>query len=57
MGKEFVPVGLELKIFDNTKIEGLTTAAADQYTWTLIILPAAITFVVGSVVIIRRKYS
>lgn len=57
MGKEFVPVGLELKIFDNTKIEGLTTAAADQYTWTLIIVPAAITFVVGSVVIIRRKYS
>lgn len=57
MGKEFVPVGLELKIFDNTKIEGLTTAAADQYTWTLVLIPAAISFVVGAVVIIRRKYS
>lgn len=57
MGKEYVPVGLERKIFDNTKIEGLTTAQADQYTWTLILVPATIAFVVGSVVIIRRKYS
>lgn len=57
MGKEYVPTGLEFKIFDNTTIEGLTTAAADQYTWSLIIIPPAISFVVGSVVIIRRKYS
>lgn len=57
MGKEFVPVDLEFKIFDNTEIEGLTTAQADQYTWTLILVPPVIIFAVGTIVIVRRKYS
>ncbi len=56
MGKEFVPVELEFKVFDNTEIEGLTTAAADAYTWTLILVPPIIMFAVGTTVIVRRKY-
>ncbi len=56
MGKEFVPVELPFKIFDNTTIEGLTTAAADAYTWTLVIAPAAVVLAVGTTVIVRRKY-
>lgn len=57
MGKEFVPVEIEFKVFDNTTIEGLTTAQADQYTWTLILVPAVVMFVSGVIVIVRRKYS
>ena len=57
MGKEFVPVEIEFKVFDNTTIEGLTTAQADQYTWTLIIVPAVVMFISGIIVIVRRKYS
>ena len=57
MGKEFVPVEIEFKVFDNTDIEGLTTAQADQYTWTLILVPAVIMFASGVYVIVRRKYS
>ena len=57
MGKEFVPVEIKFKIFDNTTIEGLTTAQADQYTWTLILVPAIVMFAAGVIVIVRRKYS
>ena len=57
MGKEFVPVEIEFKVFDNTTIEGLTTAQADQYTWTLIMVPAVVMFISGIIVIVRRKYS
>ncbi len=56
MGKEYVPVELEFKVFDNTEIEGLTTAAADAYTWTLILVPPIVMFAVGTTVIVRRKY-
>lgn len=57
MGKETVPVDLEVKPFDNTTIEILTTVEADTYTWTLIIVPAVIVFAVGTVVILKRKHS
>ncbi len=57
MSKEYIPVGLEYKIFDDTTIDGITTAEADQYTWTLILVPPVIMFAVGTVIIIRRKYS
>lgn len=57
MGKAFVPVEIDFKVFDNTTIEGLTTAQADQYTWTLILVPAVAMFVSGVIVIVRRKYS
>ena len=57
MGKEFVPVEIDFKIFDNTTIEGLTTAQADQYTWTLVLVPAVVMFALGVIVIVRRKYS
>lgn len=59
MGKENVPVDLEPKILPNynTTIEGLTVKDADTYTWTLIIIPAAVVFVAGTVVILKRKHS
>ncbi len=55
-GREFIPVGLNLKPFASTDIETLTTAQANRYTVILILLPTLITAAVGIYVLVRRKY-
>ncbi len=55
-GREFIPVGLDLKPFASTDITTLTTAQANRYTAILIILPAVITAGAGIYVLVRRKY-
>lgn len=57
MGKEFVPVGLESKMFVSTNIESLTTAEANRYTVLLTVLPPVIVFGIGIFVLVRRKYA
>ncbi len=55
-GREFVPVGLKIKPFASTDIETLTTAQANRYTVTLILLPTLTTLIAGVYVLVRRKY-
>ena len=57
MGKEFIPVDLELKPFASTEISGMTTEAKNRYTVLLTVIPAAIVVGVGVFVLVRRKYS
>lgn len=55
-GREFVPVGLDPKPFASTEITTLTTAQANRYTVTLILLPSVVTLAAGIYVLVRRKY-
>ena len=56
MGHERVPIGIQFKIYNNNKIEDITTSQANTITTLLVtVLPAAIA-VTGLVVCIRRKY-
>ncbi len=57
MGKEFVPVGLECKMFVSTEIESLTTAEANRYTIALTVIPPIIVFGAGVIILVRRKYA
>lgn len=57
MGREYVPVGLETKMFESTEIEGLTTAEANRYTVALTLIPPVIVFAVGCFVLVRRRYA
>ncbi len=57
VGKEYVPSNIDRKPFAQVDIEGLTTQDANTYTAVLVIVPAAIAFVAGLYVIIRRKYA
>lgn len=56
-GREFIPVGLEIKPFASTDIETLTTAQANRYTIILILAPTLITAIAGVYVLVRRKYA
>ena len=57
MGKEAVPTSLDIKPFSDTTIDTLTVKRANAYTVSLTVIPAALVFVTGIVVIIRRKYA
>ncbi len=56
MGRDTVPVGLDLKPFASFEISDITDAEATRYTLLLTILPAVIVIGVGVVVLVRRKY-
>lgn len=55
MQKEIVYINLAKKPFANVDIESLTTADATSYTLMLTIIPAAIVFITGMVVMLKRK--
>ena len=57
MGKEFIPVDLELKPFASTVISGMSTQMKNRYTVLLTVIPAALVVGVGVFVLVRRKYS
>ena len=57
MGKEFIPVDLDLKPFASTEISGMSTEAKNRYTVLLTVIPAALVVGVGVFVLVRRKYS
>ncbi len=57
MGKEFIPVDLELKPFASTEISGMSTQSKNRYTVLLTVIPATLIIGVGVFVLVRRKYS
>ena len=57
MGKKPVPLSLPFNVFQKTTIESLTTTRANAYTVSLVLIPAAIIFGVGTFVIIWRKHA
>ncbi len=57
MGKEAVPTSLDIKPFSDTTIDTLTVKRANAFTISLTVIPAAIVFVAGIFVIVRRKYA
>ena len=57
MGKEFIPVDLDIKPFASTEISEMSTEAKNRYTVILAVVPAAIVIGTGVFVLVRRKYS
>lgn len=57
MGRDVVSVSLSCKYFASTEIANITASEANQYTVVLTVVPAAIVFVAGVVIMIRRKYA
>ncbi len=57
MQKEIVYINLAKKPFAHTDIESLTSKDATTYTITLTIIPAALVFICGAVIMFRRKFS
>ncbi len=57
MGRDVVSVSLSCKYFASTEIANITASEANQYTIVLTVVPAAIIFVAGVVIMIRRKYA
>ena len=57
MGKEFIPVDLDLKPFASTEISEMSTEDKNLYTVLLAAVPAALVIGTGVFVLVRRKYS
>ena len=57
MGKEFVPVDLDIKPFASTEISNMSTESKNRATAILVIVPAVLVIGVGVFVLVRRKYS
>ena len=57
MGGAQVSVSLACKYFTDTEIDSITSTAANQYTVVLTVVPAAIIFIAGIVIMVRRKYA
>ena len=56
MSREVVPVSLDTKYYTATEISSITSKAANQYTVVLAVIPAAVIFIAGIYVMVRRKY-
>ncbi len=57
LGRAVIPVSLDCKYFTDTEIDSITAKAANQYTVVLAVVPAAVIFIAGTFVIVRRKYA
>ncbi len=55
MQKEIVVIDLAKKPFSDIQIESLTSADATSYTVMLAVIPAAIVFICGAVIMVRRR--
>lgn len=55
IGKEPVPVGMDIKPFADLSIDTITTKDATIYTVTLTLVPAILAIAAGAIVLIRRK--
>ena len=55
IGKEPVPVGLDLKPLGDRTIDVITASEATQYTVVLSVVPVVVALVAGIFVIVRRK--
>ena len=57
MGRDVISVSLDYKPFSSTEIKNLIASDATQYTIVLTVVPAAIVFIAGVVIMVRRKYA
>ncbi len=57
IGRSEVSVSLDCKYFSDSEISNITSAEANQYTVVLTVVPAAVIFVAGVYIIVRRKYA
>lgn len=57
MGQDIISVSLSCKYFGDTEISNITAAEANQYTIVLTVVPAAIIFIAGVYIMVRRKYA
>ncbi|MBQ8357638.1 MAG: GldG family protein [Clostridia bacterium] len=57
LGGAQISVSLDAKYFTDTTIDSITTAAANQYTIVLTVVPASIIFIAGIYIMVRRKYA
>ena len=57
MGRDVVSVSLSCKYFASTEIANITASEASQYTVVLTAVPASAIFIVGIVIMIRRRYA
>lgn len=57
MGRDMVAVSLDCKYFGQTEISNITSVEANQYTIVLTVVPAAIIFIAGVYIMVRRKYA
>ena len=57
MGREPVPVGLTMKAFADYSLDSITVDQQTAWTVSLAAIPAAITLIVGVVVLVKRKYA
>jgi hypothetical protein len=57
MGRDVVSVALDYKPFASTEIKNLVAADATQYTIVLTVVPAALIFIAGVYIMVRRKYA
>ena len=57
MGREPVPVGLTMKAFADYSLDSITVDQQTAWTVALAAIPAAISLIVGVVVLVKRKYA
>ena len=57
IGGAQVSVSLDCKYFSDMEIDSITAVAANQYTIVLTVVPAALIFIAGVYIMVRRKYA
>lgn len=57
IGGAQVSVSLNCKYFSDMEIDSITAADANQYTIVLTVVPAALIFIAGVYIMVRRKYA
>jgi hypothetical protein len=57
LGAAQISVSLACKYFADMEINSITSKAANQYTVVLTVVPAAIIFIAGVYIMVRRKYA
>lgn len=57
LGNAQASVSLDCKYFSDMEIDSITAAEANQYTIVLTVVPAAIIFIAGVYIMVRRKYA
>ncbi len=57
LGREAISVSIDCKYFSDTEISNITATEANQYTVVLAVVPAAVIFIAGIYIMVRRKYA
>ncbi len=57
LGNAQASVSLDCKYFSDMEIDSITAAEANQYTIVLTVVPAAIIFIAGVYIMVRRRYA